>query len=1557
MTAIVIIAVFLIIRLLGEPKKPTEILTKEVEYNNPVMIIQKGGRVLFTNAAFKKFFEISENSEVDLSSLSEKTNDPKQFFKVFTMPGTYELDIDGISTQVISVNTNEGVFVSFHEFFADKKDPNIADTRNIEKSEKFFSDELTELAKFSYSLKNIQDSADLFSRILNKSENLLPVEIFGFLLFDEQSKILEAKKPFKGLPDQIVDIIKTRIAPDSKAEKIIYSEDVLLTENAVENDFWADLELSHFAQAASIRDSILIPLSTGNEPMGFLLAANHINNAKSFSQDEIHSLMIIANQSAPIIENFFLLLQTKQRTQRAEALRRISSLVSSNATLEEIFTYSINELSQLLKADSGALFLINQQSSQLELDWQSKYGNWIANQDIKGTHLLSPEFSETATFRKEPLLLGKFDEIVQIPDFYEHILSHLALQSAVILPVILREEAIGELFFGSKSVSFFDQSDVNIISSAANLISNVIEKEKLSTQAFEAYQEKVEQEKLVHELQRIKNFNQRISSLDLSEILQAFLNESISLFSNVDSGWIGILDETSQILEPKFYHGISSSLRELKFTSESIFIKVVQDGNLIVKNNFDFPDYYSINEEQATFYLSALKYQIPVSCIIAPIKSREKPIGVLILEKFDVEEKFNDEDKAITQSLLQQVEIAITNAELFRKAELQTSRLKLLTDLSKSISATLDWEKLQKTLLLDLRKIVQFDTATLWVKEGNNLKIAETDGFTDMENRVGLVVQVEDSALFSEMFTTKKPVKISDKSTHPIFSTNFSDSNLSWLGVPLISQADVIGVIALEKKEKNFFTPDLVQLVENFASQAAIALTNANLYENSSSRLSHLDEQTRKLDWLNQYSTEVNQTLDIEQISLLTINYLTNLLHCDQASIFFLSAKNDEIEIFQNYPNSPEKKKISISDLPILQQLIQTHGTYFISDLSVESGFEMLKQHFLVRGTKAVLFVPLLHQTDIYGWIILESKENRRFFHEEVDLALTIANHTTLAIRNANLYLETKSLNENLEVRVEERSKDLIIEKRNTEMLLNISTELATSLDVDKILDRILAIINESIRISGSLIYILENKRIIQINQTKQVKRINIEDKLLSDSIQQAISTKDSVLKNNISMRVGGSNNSSWIFSPLIFGEVVMGVLVLFHQEPDYFSKRDVELSEAVAGQISLALNNAEIFNLVRDQSEYLGNMLREQEIETSRSKAILEAVADGVLVTDIHANIILTNQSATKILRIDATHPNSLDDLKTQFGLKIDNWISTIEKWTHNSQTLNAETGFSERIQLEENQFISVHLSPVIWKNEFLGTVSIFRDVSIEVQIDRLKSDFISNISHELRTPLTSIKGYVEILLMEASGKINNQQKSFLETIQSNTSRLTNLVDEILDVNKIGSKNIDLKMQPFNVVVLIKKLIDEKQIAVRESKKKLIIQINEIGDIPELVADPVRIEQVLNNILNNAIDYSQDNGEIKISISAGDQNVEIAVKDQGIGIPVEEQEFVFDRFYRGKNAVQMNIAGAGLGLAIAKTLVELQGGNIHLVSSGIPGEGVTVSISLPIISNEVISS
>jgi signal transduction histidine kinase len=413
---------------------------------------------------------------------------------------------------------------------------------------------------------------------------------------------------------------------------------------------------------------------------------------------------------------------------------------------------------------------------------------------------------------------------------------------------------------------------------------------------------------------------------------------------------------------------------------------------------------------------------------------------------------------------------------------------------------------------------------------------------------------------------------------------------------------------------------------------------------------------------------------------------------------------------------------------------------------------------------------------------------------------------------------------------------------------------------------------------------------------------------------------------------------------------MVLGGWVVFQQNPEYFSKWEIELVQAVAGQISLAINNAEIFNLVRDQSEYLGSMLRDQEIETSRSKAILEAVADGVLVTGVGSEVILINPSARKMLGVDEKFSSlSLQKLNELLGGRIQDWLSAIEGFTSHPKKYQIERSYTAKVELLDNHIISVHLTPVMWKNELLGTVSIFRDISIEVQMEQLKSDFISNISHELRTPLTSIKGYVEILLLEASGKINRQQKAFLNTIQANTSKLTKMVDEILDVNKISSENLNLEKESLNPIESIHKVVAEKQSLEDDKGKVVSFQIVEEGETPYLMLDRLRFEQIINNLLNNAMDYSFDQGKIFIKISNTEEKIDIEIEDQGIGIPLEEQGLIFDRFYRGQNAVEMNTAGAGLGLSIVKTLVEMQGGTIRLFSSGVKGEGVKVILSFPV--------
>jgi len=178
-------------------------------------------------------------------------------------------------------------------------------------------------------------------------------------------------------------------------------------------------------------------------------------------------------------------------------------------------------------------------------------------------------------------------------------------------------------------------------------------------------------------------------------------------------------------------------------------------------------------------------------------------------------------------------------------------------------------------------------------------------------------------------------------------------------------------------------------------------------------------------------------------------------------------------------------------------------------------------------------------------------------------------------------------------------------------------------------------------------------------------------------------------------------------------------------------------------------------------------------------------------------------------------------------------------------------------------------------------------------------------------------------------------------------------LVDDILDVSRIESGSIVLNPQLTDIPGLIKKVIDEQQNISMSEKKQIEIEFIQNDPVPQLLIDSERIEQVLMNILNNARMYSIDKEMIKITLQLAEDLIKIEIKDKGIGVPKEEQVHIFERFYRGKNSLEVNSAGTGLGLSIAKTLVEMHGGNIWFESSGIKGEGSLVSFTIPMNATE----
>jgi signal transduction histidine kinase len=239
---------------------------------------------------------------------------------------------------------------------------------------------------------------------------------------------------------------------------------------------------------------------------------------------------------------------------------------------------------------------------------------------------------------------------------------------------------------------------------------------------------------------------------------------------------------------------------------------------------------------------------------------------------------------------------------------------------------------------------------------------------------------------------------------------------------------------------------------------------------------------------------------------------------------------------------------------------------------------------------------------------------------------------------------------------------------------------------------------------------------------------------------------------------------------------------------------------------------------------------------------------------------------------------------------------------------------------------------------------VIVFRDVTREREIAQAKNEFVSVVAHELRTPMTSIKGYTDLILQGALGEVNSKQRHFLEIVKTNVDRLSELIGDLLDTARIEAGRVRLEIEPVQVASIVGEVCDSLAETIRERGLELTIEA--APEIPAVQADRNRLIQILMNLLSNAYRYTPSGGSITVSVQSTDDAVLVQVTDTGIGIAPEDQEKIFERFYRVDHELVNQQAGTGLGLPIARSLVELHGGRLWLESEF--GAGSTFSFTLP---------
>ena len=339
------------------------------------------------------------------------------------------------------------------------------------------------------------------------------------------------------------------------------------------------------------------------------------------------------------------------------------------------------------------------------------------------------------------------------------------------------------------------------------------------------------------------------------------------------------------------------------------------------------------------------------------------------------------------------------------------------------------------------------------------------------------------------------------------------------------------------------------------------------------------------------------------------------------------------------------------------------------------------------------------------------------------------------------------------------------------------------------------------------------------------------------------------------------------------------------------------------------------------------------------RSDAVLSSAGDGLIVFDPDHRVAFVNPAAERMLGKEAA---------ALLGQETDPWTLLGLEPAPEAVCDSGPQLRELRIEEPEHRIMDVRVDPVYDEHGICGgAVVSLHDVTAEREAMQMKNEFVSTVSHELRTPLTSIKGYIDLILEGEAGEINEIQREFLSIVKENSDRLVELINDMLDISRIESGRIVLKIQPLDVAERIEGAVNTFRAVADQQGRSITVDVPD--DLPRVAGDPDRVGQVLINFLSNAIKYSPAGGDVDVAASADDGFVRIGITDHGIGIAEEDQARLFTKFYRVDSTLTREIGGTGLGLSICKSIIELLGGQVGAESAA--GEGSTFWFTLPLAS------
>jgi two-component system, NtrC family, sensor histidine kinase KinB len=898
------------------------------------------------------------------------------------------------------------------------------------------------------------------------------------------------------------------------------------------------------------------------------------------------------------------------------------------------------------------------------------------------------------------------------------------------------------------------------------------------------------------------------------------------------------------------------------------------------------------------------------SVLATPIAVFEETIGVLALHRPEAG-TWADTDVALLEAVARELGLALHVARLLSENAQRLEQQARLLKAAQALASELQLDAVLQRLVDQVAQLLGVDAADCYLIDTarGTLRCAAVHGLPS--ELVGFEFPL-DKGVAAEALRRLRPVvaeeygQMPDPVPHPAYA-GFSGAIVA----PMVWGDETIGVLGVGRRSGGGFGPVEADVLETFAGLASLALRNAETFA----------ERTRQAQaqlGFYRIASVLGQSLSLAATFDAIAQAATEALGGSYAAV--VMPRGGRLELVGAH-EVPDRLRAALegehsADSEPLQDAASEGRLVAAPIVADDDRFdEELRLLLDGCGCRSLLAVPVEDpRSESGGLVLVAFAEGKTFTDDDLELARHLGGAARGALERSGLF------------EAERTSRAL------SQQLARTGGLLATELDPAAVLDEVVQQAPALLGAEACTIRVLEgDELVVSAAEGADVadlvgERSPATGRLSGDVVQSrgSVAVEDASDDPRLTAAdpLLARGYCSYLGVPLVGPEGSLhGVLSLYGRRPRAWREEEIEALLALAANTSAALSNAELYQRVA--------------LEKERSFAILANIADGIVAVDRDGNVVLWNRAAEHITGV----PQEEALGRTP--------VQVLQRGLESQGDAPAGDRLVSIVRGGEDVWLS--LTEAVMRDPagaVAGRIFAFRDISADRSVEQMKSDFVAAVSHALRTPLTSIYGFAETLLRQDVLFGEEERRTFLGYIASESDRLTSIVDALLNVARLDTGDLQVNLAPTEVGAIVDEVVATAQENGTLEAHRFVVDVPERPLAAE--ADGEKLRQILGALVDNAVRYSPEGGTVTVAARRSDGAVELEVADEGIGIPQSEQERIFRKFYRADTVGRdTGTGGSGLGLFIARGLVEAMGGRIEVASE--EGRGSRFSFDLPL--------